>query len=298
MAKGTARINPGGRARRVTRNTMFLSGSEFISRFFTWLTITYLTRHWLDVASYGQYATVLSLATIFAAFGDLGLSGFTVREVARRKDRTEFFLRNVMALKVFFALAYYGVFQAVAWVFHYEPIMRWAILVMGLRLVLDAAGNPYLVLLQAHELMGFQGLISIVSSFLRMAGIIISVHQGAGIVGVCWVWVGISAVSMVFSWVVGVGQGWRLYWTKVRWRDAWGIFVQSLPFAAFGTFQMIYNRVDSVMLKSLSGNEAVAYYDVACRFLFVVFMFSQIFSAALFPPFLPSGIRMGILKGS
>ena len=272
-----------GRARRVTWNVLSLSGSEAVARFFTWITITYTARHWIDVAAYGQYATVVNLVSVFLAFGDLGLSGFTIREVARQKDRSDFFLRNVMALKLFFGLTYYVVFQVVAWVLHYEEVLRWAMLVMGLRLVLDAMASPFTNLLQAHELMGRQGLISMTSSFIRMLGIILTVHAGGGLVGVCWVWIGTGVFSLTASWAVGFRKGWKLQWGKIRPVEAWALFIQAIPFAAFGTLQMIYNRVDSLILKSLSGNEAVAYYDVASRFIFVVFMLSQIFGAALLP---------------
>ncbi len=58
---------------------------------------------------------------------------------------------------------------------------------------------------------------------------------------------------------------------------------ESIPFAAFGTFQMLYYRVDAVILKSLTGNAQVALYDVAGRFLFVVYMMADNFSVATLP---------------
>jgi len=61
------------------------------------------------------------------------------------------------------------------------------------------------------------------------------------------------------------------------------ILRQSIPLATFGSLQMLYYREASIILKSLSGNEAVGYYDLASKVIFVVLAFSQIFSTAIFP---------------
>src|SRR6185369_3927948 len=78
---------PEGRAGRVSRNTLFLYFSEGLGRLFSWATVAYLTRHWGDVGTYGQYAVAVNWISIFGVFSELGLNVLVVREVSRRKDR-------------------------------------------------------------------------------------------------------------------------------------------------------------------------------------------------------------------
>ena len=53
----------------------------------------------------------------------------------------------------------------------------------------------------------------------------------------------------------------------------------------FGALQILYYRVDAVILKSLSGNEAVGYYDLATRCFLAAVMISQFYGMSIFPAF-------------
>jgi O-antigen/teichoic acid export membrane protein len=59
----------------------------------------------------------------------------------------------------------------------------------------------------------------------------------------------------------------------------------AFPLATFGALQTLYYRVDVVILKSLSGNEAVGFYDMATRVLLAVLSLSQLYSQAVYPVF-------------
>ena len=85
------------------RNTFFLYGAEGIARLFSWATVAFLTRHWTDVGTYGQYAVVVNWISIFGVLSELGLNVLVVREVAHRKDQSVFYLRNAVVLRLGFS---------------------------------------------------------------------------------------------------------------------------------------------------------------------------------------------------
>jgi O-antigen/teichoic acid export membrane protein len=275
---------PGSRARRVAYNTLSLSGSEIFSRFFTWLTIVYLVRQW-SLGYYGQYTLAVNWVTIFSAISGLGLGVLAVRDVAYDKSLSDYYLRNIAAIRLAFSFFSFIALIIIGITLGYEPILKLALIILGLRLFFDALGSSYITLLQAHELMTYQGLISLASALLRMSGIVAVVYLGGQIAPVCWVWVTIGVFSLLALWKMGKKQGWKIDWMQFRWKESWTILKLSIPFAAFGTFQMLYYRVDAVILKSFTGNEAVALYDVAGRFLFVVLMLSDHFSISTLPSF-------------
>jgi O-antigen/teichoic acid export membrane protein len=282
--QSNAPVTPPGRARRAARNSLSLTGAEVFSRLFTWLTVLFLAHHW-SRNDYGQYATAVNWVTIFSTLTGLGIGVLAVRDVAKDKSRSDYYLRNIIATRVWTSVFFAIVLIFMGRVLHYEPLLCVAMGVLGLRLLFDAPGGGYIILLQAHEKMTYQGMISLAAAFLRMAGVVAVVYLGGRIVSACWVWVAVSALSLIALIAIGRRQGWSLQWSQVRWMEAWDILKRSIPFAAFGTLQMLYYRVDSVILKNYAGNESVALYDMAGRLLFVVFMISDHFGISTLPSF-------------
>ena len=276
---------PEGRSRRVTHNTLFLYGAEASARLFSWILLAYLTRHWTDVGTYGQYALAVNWVSIVAIFSDLGLNVLVVREVAHRREQALFYLRYAVAIRVVFSLVFWAGLIGISFALGYEPILKIGMAVMGLRILLDSIAGGYVYLFQSHEIMGFYSLSNVLSAAVRLLGIVVVVEMGGGVVEACAIWTVASAVTLLVLIWKGHQLGWKPQFSQLRLDEALSILRQSIPLATFGSLQMLYYRVDSVILKSLSGNEAVGYYDLAAKVIFVVLAFSQIFGTAIFPVF-------------
>ncbi len=276
---------PEGRSRRVTHNTLFLYGAEAASRLLSWALLSFLTRRWAEVGTYGQYALAVNWVSILAIFSDLGMNALVVREVAHRPAQALHYLRYTIAIRSAFSLLFWAGLMGVSFGLGYEPVLRMAMAVMGLRILLDSIAGGYAYLFQSHEMMGFYSMTNILSAAVRLAGIVIVVLMGGGVVEACAVWTLASGVALLAL----MGKGWLLGWkpdlSKLRFKEALSILRQSLPLATFGALQMLYYRVDSVILKSLLGNEAVGYYDLAAKVVFVILAFSQVFGTAIYPVF-------------
>jgi O-antigen/teichoic acid export membrane protein len=271
------------RSRRVTRNTLFLYSAEAASRLLSYVLLAFLWRHWGDVATYGEYALAVNWVSILAVFSELGLNTLVVREVARRREMAPYYLRNVIALRSVFSILAWGGLISAAFVLGYEPVLKMGMAIMGLRIILDSVAGGYLYLFQSHEMMGYFSLINVLGAAIRLVGIVIVVETGGGVVEACSIWTASSAAALVVLALKSRKMGWKPDFSLFRWSEAFAILSLSIPLATFGALQTLYYRVDSVILKSLSGNEAVGYYDMASKLLFVILAFSQIFATAIFP---------------
>jgi O-antigen/teichoic acid export membrane protein len=272
------------RTLRVGRNTLFLLSTDVAARLFSWAALAYLWRQW-PVETYGQFALVKNLVAIFATASDLGLNALTIREVAFRKDMAGFYLRNVMGLRFWFSLLLITLLLLTGLVFGYEKSLQWGLAVMGLRLLFDCTSGAYVYLLQAHERMGIHGSILSLASLFRLVGTVGVAAWGGGLVQVCGVWVATSAATLAVLVAIGLRNGWKPDFSLWNPGEAMKVLRSALPLAAFGAFQMLYYRVDSVLLKSLKGNGSVGLYDAAATFLLVVLSFSQHFGLSTFPVF-------------
>ncbi len=272
-----------GRSRRVTQNTLVLYGAEAASRLFSWALLAFLTRRWLDVSTYGEYAVAVNWVSIVAIFSDLGLNLLVVREVAHRKEKALYYLRYTIFIRGAFSLVFWGALIGISFVLGYEPILKWGIALMGLRILLDSIAGGYAYLFQSHEMMGFYSLSNVVSAAVRLVGIVAVVLLGGGVIEACGMWTVASGVALLVLVWKGSQLGWKPDFTQIRTNEVLGILRQSIPLATYGSLQMLYYRVDSVILKSLTNNEIVGYYDLAAKVVFVVLAFSQIFGTAVFP---------------
>ena len=271
-------------ARRITRNTLFLGSSDMLARLSTWGLIAFLGRHW-PVSLYGQYAVAITWVGIFAVAGELGLNALTVREVAHKKKRASFFLRHVLVLRSSFSLVFWGALIGLSFLLHYEAVLILAIGVMGLRLVFDSMEGGYIYLFQAHQEMGPNAFVNVLGAAIRFLGIVLVVWAGGQIVGAGFIWTLASAVAFLILMAWGHRRGWKPRLSEYKLEDSWHVLKMAFPLATFGALQTLYYRVDSVILKSLSGNEAVGFYDMATRVLLVVLSISQYYSQALYPAF-------------
>jgi len=258
--------------------------SEGFSRLFTWALIVYLTRTWA-VSTYGQYATAVNWTAIFVVISEVGLNALTVREVAQRKELAVFYLRNVMIIRSVLSVFFWALMIFLAFLLHYESVLRIVLAVLGLRIIFDSASGGYVYLLQSHEEMGLYSLVNVVTGLIRWAGIILIVHFGGGLIGTGAGWAIASGTSLIFLVVIGYRKGWEPSLSEFQINEALNVLKKSFPLATFGALQMIYYRVDAVILKSFSGNEVVGYYDLASKFFFMILLIPQLFTTALYPVF-------------
>ena len=271
-------------ARRITRNTFFLGASDTLARLTTLILIGFLGRHW-PVALYGQYSVAITWVSIFAVLSELGLNALTVREVAHKQKKASFFLRHVLVLRSSFSLLFWAVLIGISYILHYESMLILAIGVMALRLIFDSMEGGYIYLFQAHQEMGPYAVVTILGGAIRLTGIILVVTLGGEIVGASAIWTLASGVAFLVLMIWGHRRGWKPQLSQYRLKDSWAVLRMAFPLATFGAFQTLYYRVDAVILKSLSGNEAVAYYDMASRVLLYVLSISQYYSQAIYPVF-------------
>src|SRR5581483_449563 len=157
--------------------------------------------------------------------------------------------------------------------------------VMGLRLILDSLEGGYIYLFQAHQEMAPYAVVNILCAAVRLIGIVLVVRSGAQIVGAGSIWVLASGAGFLFMMVLGHKRGWKPAFREYRMNDSWNVLRMAMPLATFGALQTLYYRVDGVILKSLSGNEAVGYYDMATKTLLYALSISQLYSQAIFPIF-------------
>lgn len=268
--------------RRIARNTISLFASEASGRLISFFANLILARHF-DLDPFGQYALAVNLVGLVASFGDLGLNALVVREVAGDKSQASRYLRASLFWR--FASSWLMLGGLALWSYFagYEPIQRMIVIAMGTRLVFDALSGGYVYLLQAHERMTVQGWVVALGSLARFLGLGLVVLLGGGVVAAASVWSVVSAMTLGFLAALGFRNGWKPRWRDFDFADVRGILWAALPLAVMGSLQMLYYRIDVVMLKSLAGNASVALYHNAYRLLEAFLMLANMAALSALP---------------
>jgi O-antigen/teichoic acid export membrane protein len=131
--------------------------------------------------------------------------------------------------------------------------------------------------------MSVQGWVVALGSLARFMGLGLVVWGGGSIVAAASVWSVVSALTLVVLAILGSRNGWTPRWSKFNFSDICGILRAALPLAVMGSLQMLYYRVDVVMLKSLAGNAPVALYHNAYRLLEAFLMLANMAALSALP---------------
>lgn len=258
------------------------------------LFVVLAARH-LGPAEFGVLSYALSLFTIFAVSGHLGLGNLVVRElVAGSKEDEGEILGTAFGLKVLGLISGGGCLALFAWLS--EPFGTptfWALLLLAPVLVFRSTE----VIELWFQAKGLARLIAlprgVASLFLLSAGVVL-VLTDALVLGFLLAQVAFVIIGSVFfllaylsksslSSVEGDGD----HPSVPRWRFSTGRAKRLARPAALvflGTFfSLVYTRVDQVMLKWMIGSEAVGVYAAAAQLLNLWVLLPTIFLTAYFP---------------
>ena len=239
-----------------------------------------LAGRWLGVDDYGAFTFAITIATIAEVFMDFGLHQVTIRAVARDPSSAARFLRTSLVLKLLPGVGMIVIVGAAVFWLRDEPDVRLACLLMlggaAMRsLLLTAKG-----ILQGLERFGADALLTTADRLLLLIACGLALLNGAGVVMTSLVFLAVRVVTAAASlWFVTrlVGPGTVDRGLRRR------LPLEALPIGAFLLVLNVYNRVDTVMLGSMSGDRETGLYGAAYPLYEGLTYAASILSAVLVP---------------
>jgi O-antigen/teichoic acid export membrane protein len=160
---------------------------------------------------------------------------------------------------------------------------------IGLYVVLAAFNQMFYAIFQALERMEFQAIGQTLNAVLILGGVIFAIKHGFGVVGFASLYVIASAIALSYSFAVmklkfsnptsaSANKALEFDWSF--WKPT---IKQALPFGLTSIFITIFYYIDSVMLSTMKGNEAVGWYNAAYRLVFIPSFIPIVFNSAIFP---------------
>ena len=248
---------------RIFKNTSSLFSAHLIGRLGSLVITIWLMPRYFTESELGGYFVAIALTNLIAILTELGLQNPLIREMTLHLQQTRHYLGNALIVRCILSIISYGI-MIISGIYLYPPIIVKMIVFLGLAEIANSLAQLYRCVFRAHEEMKYEALTVIAErgAFLIIGGG--AILRGYGLIPVCQVMLAASCINLVLS--VGLT---RFRFTELRFRASREIvkvlMQQALPFAIGNLFNLLYFRVDAIMLSKLSaeGVDANTWYGLA-----------------------------------
>ena len=248
---------------RIFKNTSSLFSAHLIGRLGSLVITIWLMPRYFTESELGGYFVAIALTNLIAILTELGLQNPLIREMTLHLQQTRHYLGNALIVRIILSIVAYSI-MIVSGIYLYPPIIVKMIVFLGLAEIVNSLAQLYRCVFRAHEEMKYEAFTVIAErgAFLIIGGS--AILRGYGLVPVCQVMLAASCINLILS--VGFT---RVRFTQLRFQPSREIvkvlMQQALPFAIGNLFNLLYFRVDAIMLSKLSveGVDANTWYGLA-----------------------------------
>ncbi len=233
----------------------------------------------------GQYATTITLITIFSTLAKYGLPSLLIREISRRREdpeQVDKLVNAALGLTTILSAAAIALILLTSVLLNYPSVMFRACVLAGVALGIEALAYMIEASFRGRERMEWSAVIISVmeGGFLVLA--LLTVPFRAAI---DWLMVAYLA-SRIISLAVGIWI-YRTHFGKLHpaidkglWKS---LFKAGFPFAITNGLSSIYVRIDTVFLSYLTTNAIVGLYEAANNLTVRLNVLARTVNIALYP---------------
>lgn len=248
---------------RIFKNTSSLFSAHLISRLGSLVITIWLMPRYFSESELGGYFVAIALTNLIASLTELGMQNPLIREMTLHLQQTRHYLGNALIVRGILSIIAYSI-MIVSGIFLYTPIIVKMIIFLGLAEIANSLAQLYRCVFRAHEDMKYEAF-----TVITERGVFLAIGGGAilfdyGLVTVCQAMLAAGCINLILS--VGLT---RYRFTELHFQPSLEIVTtlmqQALPFAIGNLFNLLYFRVDAIMVSKLSsdGVDANTWYGLA-----------------------------------
>jgi len=237
---------------------------------------------YLGGAGFGKYTFVYSLISFLTVFTGFGLDTIIIRDVAREKSKSSYYLVNSAYLKLFLCAVSLGILFALIPFLGKGRAVNLGLLIVGLSLLPMLFMACFESILMAHEMMSDTTALEIIFRALVVGMGFMVIILNYGLVALFLVYL-VAGLIMVPVWAAVYRKKVGPMALRPDKTFLLQLLRQGVPFALAGIFVSMYFRMDTVMLSFMKGDLAVGLYNAAFGLVESLLFISTAICTALFP---------------
>jgi O-antigen/teichoic acid export membrane protein len=272
-------------SKKLAMNSVVQIGGKILSMVIGLVTIKILTVQ-LGVSGFGGYTTILNFLLIFGILADLGLYIVLTQEIATDdKEKNNHDVSNIFTLRAVSAISSIVIIGSlIGLLTNYDPEIKRLIALGGFGMVFMSMAQVFVGVFQTHLRTDYIVVGEVISRLTLMLGVItLSTLGYFSLANVIYIFVFSNFLQFAYTWF-GVKKYYQVkpdfdlgYWKY--------LLGQSLPLFIVIAFNLVYYKIDTLMLSLLQSQEAVGYYGVSYKILEILAVFPGMLVGLLLPIF-------------
>lgn len=276
-----------GAGGRAIRGGMIRTGGYGAGLLLTAVASIFLLRH-LGVVRFGQYTTVIAIVTIVQGVTDAGLTLVGQREyVHADAERRRTLLADLVGLRLVLTPIGIAIGVLFAVVAGYPNALVTGTLLAGLGVLLAVVAATLTMPLSVDLRYGAVTATDLARQLVIVAGIVVLVAAGAGLVPFFVVYVAAGAVSIVVALVFVGARGWVV--PRFAWREWRPLLWEAAPIALSSIVNVTYIRTLIILASLLATAEQTGLFATSYRISEILLGVPQLMIGAAFPILVHSG---------
>lgn len=260
--------------RSIILNTGVQLFARVVSTLLAAITLGLLTRY-LKQEGYGAFTIATTFPQFFGVFADLGLSLIGIQmisEVGGNHDRN---YRAIFTLRVMVALMFTVLAPLCALFFPYPTIIKIGIAIISISIFLSSLIQISTIQFQVHLAMIKPMIAEIVSKIFLLVGIGVAVLLNADLLFILWLVVinNMIQLLLLLFWSHRYCPL-RFLWDPFMFKE---IFRRSWPIGLSIIFNLVYLKIDTIILSLYYPREIVGIYGGAYKVFEVLVTFPGMF---------------------
>lgn len=267
----------------VFKNTSVLFTAHFISRTVAFLLLILLSRYF-DENQLGAYFVAVAFTNLIASVTELGMRAPLVREIAIFREETSQLLSNAFIIRVISSIIAFLIMVGTAILLGYSEFIQRLIWIVGLSEVINSMARLFRSVFRAYEQMKYEAIVVVIERLcVALIGGALVIY-GVKLPVFCTVILGASGINLAISAGIALKKFARLS-LKIDFSIWKRLMAQALPFALGSIFNLVYFRIDTIMLERLSPDAEVsaAWYGFAYSLTTAITILPGAFMGAMFP---------------
>jgi O-antigen/teichoic acid export membrane protein len=267
---------------RILRNTSLLAVANVLDRVIAFFVVITIGRR-LGKEVFGQYSVGIAVVTIVFQVSALGLNVIVKRQTARDRSSIGRYLGNALSIQVLSGILGVIAVRLFGLIAGYDGSTVQVMVGLAVAFALEMLIQLSFAVFESQERMEYELAVIAVRVLLPLC-LPVVLALGYGLWGILVVWVAINVVRVCLSlWLTHA----RFHSVRPQvdlhfWRHLIG---ESYPLIFATLFNVIYYRINALMLSFYRGETEVGTFNAAFTFLNMAGVLSVAFLRSVFPRF-------------
>lgn len=265
---------------KVTINFIFQLVGKALAIVLGILAISFLTRY-LGRGGFGEYSTIITFASFFAAIADLGIYLIATREISKNHERASQITSNVFTLRTVTNLFFLILTPIVALFFPYSSSLKIGILIGAFAYFFVTQNQVLIGIFQKQLRVDKIVIADVVGKLFFAIFILIAIKFSWSLNIIIWGFVLSNFANFVLSYIFA------LKYVKIRFTFDWPywkfLIKEAWPLALAIIFSLIYFKSDILILSIFKSAQEVGIYGAPSKISEALTSFPAILLGILFP---------------